>query len=92
MMKNQDIRGSWSTHFISRYGYYSHWLVIFKYGMSINLNFFLVLCVLAFIFYNFSMVNPAVSLRFKFKKCHLIKDNNLLYKDRTYSTNKRHHL
>ena len=38
------------------------------------------------------MVNHTVSLRFKFKQSSLIKDGNLLYKERTYSTNKEQHL
>ena len=58
---------TWSTHFINWCGYFSLWLIIFKYGINIYLNFFLILYILAFIFYNFWMVNPAMSLRLKFK-------------------------
>ena len=44
---------TWSTHFINWCGYFSVWLIIFKYGINIYLNFFLILYILAFIFYNF---------------------------------------
>ena len=38
------------------------------------------------------MVDSTVSLGFKFKKSFLIKDSNLLYKNRTYSANKEQNL
>ena len=44
---------TWSTHFINRCGYFSLWLIIFKYGINIYLKFFLILYTLAFIYYNF---------------------------------------
>ena len=56
--------------------------------MSIYLIFFLIIGMLAIIFYSFWMVDSTLSLRFKFKKSFLIKDSNLLYKNRTYSANK----
>ena len=55
MMKIQEIKGSF-THglpiFINRCGYFALWFIIFKQGISIYLNFF-ILCMLTFIFYNF---------------------------------------
>ena len=50
------------------------WLIISKYGMSIYLIFSLITGMLAVIFYKFWMVDPTMSLRFKFKKTPLIKD------------------
>ena len=38
------------------------------------------------------MVDLTVSLRFKFKYSTLTKGSNLLYNERTYSTNKEQHL
>ena len=60
--------------------------------MSIYLIFFLIIGMLAIIFYSFRMVDSTVSLGFKFKKSFLIKDSNLLYKNRTYSANKEQNL
>ena len=45
--------------------FYQKW--IFRYGISIYLIFFLIFCMLSFIFHNFWMVNPTVPLHFKLK-------------------------
>ena len=67
MMKSQEIKGSCKIG-ASRCRYFSLWLISFKYRISIYVNFFLVLCILVFILYSFWMVDPTVSLSFKFKK------------------------
>ena len=56
-----------STHFVNECGYLSLCLVILKYLMSIYVNSFLIFCMLTFIFYNFWIVDPTVSLRFQLK-------------------------
>ena len=68
------------------------WLyLIRKWHLS---NCFFSLCILVFSFYNFWMVDLTVPLHilncFKFEQSPLIKDSNLLYRDRIYSKNKEH--
>ena len=49
--------------------------------MSIYINYFLFLCIGAFISCNFAMLDPAVPLHFSNSFVRIIKNSNLLYKD-----------
>ena len=48
--------------------------------IRIYLNYFFFLCIVAFIFYNFQILDPAIPLHFSNSFIRIIKNNNLLYK------------
>ena len=61
--KRSKVVSHLDDHFINRCGYFSLWLIIFKQGIDIYLNFFF-RCMLTFIFYSFWMVDPAAPVHF----------------------------
>ena len=66
---------TWITHFKNRCGYFSLWLIISKWWMSIYLNFFFILGMLLFIFCNFWMIHHTVPLHFL--KCFQFEQSSL---------------